>query len=65
MGLTFETRMPVHHITKANHKTKSAFPSPEKHIEMANKWRPSFNVTVSSFNSVHHKSQREYFDRPI
>jgi hypothetical protein len=58
--------MPVEYLRQSNKKKKGgAFPSPERHLAMKDSWVSSWNVTVSKFNNVHHKSQREYFDRPI
>lgn len=65
-GLIKETRMPVHHIVSPRQMgERSTFPHPQEHISLVNGWREKHNVTVSHFNNVHHKSQREYFDRPI
>lgn len=62
--------MPVEYLTEGRsghmaRKTVASFPSPQKHVEMQMKWKDMHNVTVSSHNLTHHKSQREYFDRPI
>jgi len=68
--LTKETRMPVEYLTEGRQgqvtkKTVNSFPSPEKHCALQYGWRDMHNVTVSTHNHTHHKSQREYFDRPI
>jgi len=39
--------------------------SPSDHYVKTGRWEKKWHVTASSFNNVHHKSQREYFDRPI
>jgi hypothetical protein len=54
-----ETRLPM-----SNVKSK-AFPSFKQHIEKIKNWRPSFEVKESKANEVRHKSQKEFFDRPI
>ena len=64
--LTKETRMPLEVLTspRFGHK-RASFPHPVEHVAMTENWREKHSVTVSNFNGVHHKSQREYFDRPI
>lgn len=62
--------MPIEYLTEGfqGHKKSKymqSFPSPRKHLEHQKNWRTFHNVTASSHNGVHHKSQREYFDRPI
>ena len=68
--LTKETRMPIEYLTqgKAGHRNKKSiksFPTPHKHVDNVNGWRSFHNVTASTHNNTLHKSQREYFDRPI
>ena len=53
-----ETRLPVA-------GNSNAFPSFKEHIEKIKNWRPSFEVKASAANEVRHKSQKEFFDRPI
>jgi hypothetical protein len=37
-------------------KKKGAYPSPREHVEQSEGWVPGWNVTVSNFNGVHHRS---------
>lgn len=59
--------MPLEYIMLSidDARRKKSFPHPIDHVFFADGWNNQHNVTVSSFNSTHHKSQREYFDRPI
>ena len=70
--LANDTRMPLNYITASGKKSKKkskarspAFPSPKEHLKRAKGWDQDFHMAVSTHNSVHHGSQREYFDRPF
>ena len=58
-NLITETRMPV---IKGQSK---AFPTPQEHFEMADRWKNNFVMTQSQANNDIHKSRRELFDRPV
>ena len=69
--LTKETRMPIEYLTSPKARKMSfapqatTYPDMTDHVQLATGWEGDHNVTVSNFNRVHHKSQREYFDAPI
>ena len=63
--------MPVEYLTSPKARKMSfapkttTYPDMANHVTLARGWEQDHNVTVSHFNKVHHKTQREYFDAPI